>query len=81
MHKQLWIFKVKFSRPWFPLSKGPLSRLERAGTRKGRWPSKSSIQQLTEFFGVSKEVLWPQVDFARVNRKGNAAGRSKRLQK
>ena len=80
MHKQLWILKVKYNRPWTPLQPGPISRLERAGKRKGRWPSEASIQQLTEFFGVSKEVLWPQEDFARFSKEGTTAGLPKRLQ-
>lgn len=73
--------KVKLNRPWTPVTMMQLSRLERAGKRMGRWPSKNSEQQLCEFYGVSKDVLWPKEDFARINRKGDAPGRSKRLQK
>ena len=61
MHKQLWEMKVKLNRPWTPITIMQISRLERAGKRRGRWPSVNSMQQLMEFFGVDKDVLFPEV--------------------
>jgi hypothetical protein len=61
MHKQLWEMKVKLNRPWQPLTIMGISRLERAGRRRGRWPAKASLQQLMEFFGVDKDVLFPEI--------------------